>query len=162
MLYKSPVVPGQVLGDKYRIEHVIMNLISNAIKFSPVEATITVNLSVEKNPAGDCYEVPMVCRILLMISLSLSHSDAPSDRVTVLVAVEDEGPGISAQDQAKLFKNFVQIRPGQLQKGGGSGLGLTIAKQIVELHGGRIGVTSTEGKGSRFYFSIPFQVGWLY
>ena len=72
--------------------------------------------------------------------------------------MKDEGPGISIEDQGKLFKNFVQIRPGKLQKGGGSGLGLTIAKQIVELHGGRIGVTSVEGQGSQFYFAIPFQV----
>ena len=78
--------------------------------------------------------------------------------MAIKVSVKDEGPGISAEDQAKLFKNFVQIRPGQLQKGGGSGLGLTIAKQIVELHGGRIGVTSKEGHGSQFYFIIPFQV----
>ena len=78
--------------------------------------------------------------------------------MTVLVSVTDQGPGISAEDQMKLFKNFVQIRPGRLQKGGGSGLGLTIAKQIVELHGGRVGVTSAEGQGSRFYFAIPFQV----
>ena len=80
------------------------------------------------------------------------------DKATVMVIVKDEGPGISAEDQKKLFKNFVQIRPGQLQKGGGSGLGLTIAKQIVELHGGRIGVTSAVGQGSQFYFAIPFQV----
>ena len=90
----------------------------------------------------------------------MQNTVADNDKVTVLVSVKDQGPGISVEDQAKLFKNFVQIRPGRLQKGGGSGLGLTIAKQIVELHGGRIGVTSTEGKGSRFYFSIPFQVGY--
>ena len=80
------------------------------------------------------------------------------DNATVMVVVKDEGPGISSEDQKKLFKNFVQIRPGKLQKGGGSGLGLTIAKQIVELHGGRIGVISEEGHGSQFYFAIPFQV----
>jgi signal transduction histidine kinase len=75
----------------------------------------------------------------------------------ILLSVQDSGPGISPSDQARLFQNFVQIRPDQLQRGAGSGLGLTIAKQIVELHGGRIGVTSTEGHGSLFFFSIPFQ-----
>ena len=82
-----------------------------------------------------------------------------SDKVAhIRLAVKDSGPGIAVEDQMKLFNNFVQIRPGQLQKGRGSGLGLAIAKQIVELHGGKIGVISTEGQGSTFYFSIPFQV----
>ena len=74
------------------------------------------------------------------------------------MVVKDEGPGVALEDQKKLFNNFVQIRPSKMQKGGGSGLGLTIAKQIVELHGGRIGVASTEGYGSQFFFAIPFQV----
>jgi signal transduction histidine kinase len=78
-------------------------------------------------------------------------------RSVLLLAVRDAGPGISPEDQAKLFQNFVQIRPDQLQRGAGSGLGLTIAKRIVELHGGRIGVASTEGRGSCFFFSIPFE-----
>ena len=94
-----------------------------------------------------------------MVTLTTAvYSDATGEQATILLAVKDEGPGISIEDQGKLFKNFVQIRPGKLQKGGGSGLGLTIAKQIVELHGGRIGVTSVEGQGSQFFFAIPFQV----
>ena len=85
----------------------------------------------------------------------------------VLLTVRDAGPGISQDDQARLFKITVPRRPeDQLQRGTGSGLGLIIAKRIVELHGGRIGVTSSKGQGSLFYFSIPFQqvrsgqVGW--
>ena len=88
----------------------------------------------------------------------LTSIDVSNEKVTVMLSVKDQGPGISIEDQGKFFKNFVQIRPGKLQKGGGSGLGLTIAKQIVELHGGRIGVISEEGQGSQFYFAIPFQV----
>eukprot|EP01035_Chromulina_nebulosa_P069605 gene69605-biopygen44339 len=131
-----PAVPELVLGDQYRIEHVIGNLLSNAIKFSPEDSEVVVEVSVEtiRFGAGGAHTV---CVILL--------------------SVLDAGPGIAPSDQARLFQNFVQIRPGQLQKGAGSGLGLTIAKQIVELHGGRIGVTSMEGRGSLFYFSIPFQ-----
>lgn len=86
-------------------------------------------------------------------------ADGAHTSSVVLLSVQDSGPGISPHDQARLFQNFVQIRPEQLQRGAGSGLGLTIAKQIVELHGGRIGVasTGTEGHGSLFFFSIPFQ-----
>ena len=78
--------------------------------------------------------------------------------MTVLLSVRDEGPGISLMDQEKLFNNFSLTRPEELQKGSGPGLGLTISRQIVELHGGRIGVKSIEGRGSQFYFAIPFQV----
>ena len=94
-----------------------------------------------------------VCMCVCVVTLCVSALTYP-----LHVVVQDEGPGISLEDQRKLFNNFVQIRPGKLQKGGGSGLGLTIAKQIVELHGGRIGVSSTEGYGSQFFFAIPFQV----
>mmetsp|Transcript_1230 Transcript_1230/g.2031 ORF Transcript_1230/g.2031 Transcript_1230/m.2031 type:complete len:237 (+) Transcript_1230:1451-2161(+) len=68
------------------------------------------------------------------------------------------GPGISAEHQKKLFGNFVQIRPNQLQEGQGSGLGLSLCKQLVNLHGGTIGVTSIEGRGCSFHFTIPFKV----
>ena len=83
--------------------------------------------------------------------------DGPDTWSVIRFSVRDAGLGISQGDQGRLFQNFVQIRPDQLQRGEGSGLGLTIAKQIVELHGGQIGVASTEGRGSLFYFVIPFQ-----
>jgi CheY-like chemotaxis protein len=76
----------------------------------------------------------------------------------VTVSIEDEGAGISPEDQAKLFNMFVQIRPGTIQKGQGSGLGLSFCKQMVEFHGGVIGVQSKEGHGSRFAFTIPFPI----
>jgi two-component system chemotaxis sensor kinase CheA len=76
----------------------------------------------------------------------------------VTVSVNDEGVGISKEDQTKLFDNFVQLRPGSIQKGQGSGLGLSFCKQIVEFHGGTISITSTEGNGSSFTFTIPFAI----
>ena len=82
--------------------------------------------------------------------------------MTVLLSVQDKGPGISPTDQEKLFNNFSLTRPDELQKGSGPGLGLTISRQIVELHGGRIGVKPIEGGGSQFFFAIPFQVYTLY
>ena len=95
--------------------------------------------------------------VVFLISVRFDAGGAAHTWSVIRLSVQDAGPGIAPSDQARLFQNFVQIRPDQLQRGAGSGLGLTIAKQIVELHGGRIGVTSMEGQGSLFFFSIPFQ-----
>jgi signal transduction histidine kinase len=73
------------------------------------------------------------------------------------VAVADTGPGISKADQARLFEMFQQADSSSTRKKGGTGLGLAISKRIVELHGGRIWVDSTEGGGSTFSFTLPLQ-----
>jgi signal transduction histidine kinase len=130
-------VPPVLVGDVFRVEHVISNLLSNAIKFSPEGGAIRVN-------------VTATATAIVSETLPLTSS--------VTVSITDEGPGISGEDQGKLFNGFVQIRPDQLQQGKGSGLGLALCKQIVSLHGGTIGVDSAEGQGSTFHFCIPFGV----
>jgi GAF domain-containing protein len=74
------------------------------------------------------------------------------------VAVCDTGPGIPAVDQAKIFEEFQQADSSITRKKGGTGLGLSIAKRIIEMHGGRIWVESTPGRGSTFYFTLPVRV----
>ena len=74
-----------------------------------------------------------------------------------LVVVSDTGPGIPPPDQAKIFEEFHQVDNTSTRKKGGTGLGLSISKRIVEMHGGRIWVDSTPGKGSIFSFTIPFR-----
>jgi GAF domain-containing protein len=74
------------------------------------------------------------------------------------VAVCDTGPGIAPSDQAKIFEEFQQADSSITKMKGGSGLGLSIAKRIIEMHGGRIWVESEGGKGSRFYFTVPVRV----
>lgn len=96
-----PLVPLSVIGDVHRIEHILSNLLSNAIKFSPEGKRVTVEIFCD----------------------AITRSLDGRATANVTVSVEDEGPGISVQDQAKLFDSFVQIRPGTLQKGQGSGLG---------------------------------------
>jgi signal transduction histidine kinase len=72
-----------------------------------------------------------------------------------LVAVSDTGPGIAPADQEKIFEEFHQVDSSSTRKKGGTGLGLSIAKRIIEMHGGRIWVESTPGKGSTFWFTLP-------
>ncbi|MCB0586829.1 MAG: response regulator [Phaeodactylibacter sp.] len=112
-----------ILADRDRIIQVIINLISNAAKFT---SHGQVRVSARQSGPG-----------------------------LVEVAVEDSGTGISETDQLKVFDKFQQVGDTLTDKPMGSGLGLPIAKQIVEHHGGQIGVESRLGNGSRFYFTLP-------
>jgi signal transduction histidine kinase len=84
------------------------------------------------------------------------NASAHADSFTV--AVRDTGPGIEEADQARIFGEFQQVDSSSTRAKGGSGLGLSIAKRIVEMHGGRIWVESTPGAGSTFSFSLPISV----
>jgi signal transduction histidine kinase/HAMP domain-containing protein len=77
---------------------------------------------------------------------------------TFLVSVADTGPGISAADQQKIFEEFQQADSSSTRTKGGSGLGLSISRRIVELHGGRLWVESAPGAGSTFHFTVPLRV----
>jgi signal transduction histidine kinase len=92
----APGFPHLVLGDRFKIEHVIANLLSNAIKFSPRGAVVEVALSEAPHNASRGNEELII---------------------DVVIDVKDHGPGISAEDQLKLFNNFVQIDAGELQQG---------------------------------------------
>ena len=87
------------------------------------------------------------------VTLEVNVSDE-----TFLVSVSDTGPGLSETDQKKIFEEFHQADGSSTREKGGTGLGLSIAKRIVEMHGGRIWVESTLGKGSTFYFTLPVRV----
>ena len=112
-------------GDEQRIRQVLLNLVSNAIKFTDAgEVTITVRV-------GDG---------------------------AFQVAVSDTGPGISAEDQAKLFQEFQQADSSSTRTKGGTGLGLAISRRFIDLHGGSIRVESSPGQGSTFTFELPITV----
>ncbi len=116
-----------IRADPMRIRQILLNLISNAAKFTE-EGSITVSAAPHKGPIG---------------------------QLEVMVSVTDTGPGISAEDQTKLFQAFSQLDSSPTRKTGGTGLGLSIAQRMVDMHGGRIGIHSVVGKGSTFYFTIP-------
>ena len=77
---------------------------------------------------------------------------------TFCVSVHDTGPGVTESDQQKIFDEFQQANGSSTRKKGGTGLGLSISKKIIDMHGGRIWVESTPGKGSTFRFTLPIRV----
>jgi len=84
--------------------------------------------------------------------------EATASNDTFQVSVSDTGPGLSDADQQRIFEEFHQVDGSSTREKGGTGLGLSIAKRIAELHGGRIWVESTVGKGSTFWFTLPVRV----
>ena len=118
-------VPWSVQADSVRLRQVLTNLISNAIKFTK-QGGITVRVAVV---------------------------DDAEQTVTLRFEVKDTGIGITSQSQAHIFKSFSQADGSTTRKYGGTGLGLTISMQIVEMMDGEIGVRSTPGEGSTFWFT---------
>jgi PAS domain S-box-containing protein len=116
-----------IRADGMRIRQVMINLLSNAAKFTD-EGSITVDVAEKTTTAG---------------------------QRELMISVTDTGPGISLADQSKLFQPFSQVDSSPTRKTGGTGLGLSISNQLVQLHGGRMGVHSAPGKGSTFYFTLP-------
>jgi len=121
-------IPRSIIGDELRLMQIFTNLMSNAIKFTP--------------EYGD------VRFIIKMISRVSENESA------IRVEVIDKGIGISTEQQEKLFMSFEQAEANMARKFGGTGLGLTITKKIIELMGGSIGLTSEIGKGSNFFFTV--------
>jgi signal transduction histidine kinase len=112
---------------------------------------------------GDAQRLSQVLLNLVGNAIKFTEVGEVSVRVTAAdgvfaVAVADTGPGIAEVDQQKIFEEFQQADSTSTRKPGGTGLGLSIAKKIIELHGGRIGVESSLGKGSTFWFTLPIQV----
>jgi signal transduction histidine kinase len=75
----------------------------------------------------------------------------------VEISVSDTGVGIAPEDQARIFEEFRQVGSDNAKKVEGTGLGLTLAKKFVELHGGKMWLESEVGKGSKFFFTLPVQ-----
>jgi two-component system OmpR family sensor kinase/two-component system sensor histidine kinase BaeS len=114
-----------VQADRQRVQQVLMNLLSNALRYTPDGGVITIHLTVE--------------------------------REQVRVVIQDQGPGISSKALPNVFERFYRVEQGRTRAtdGSGSGLGLAVARSLVEAHGGQIGVESPPGLGAAFWFTLP-------
>ena len=128
--FVSEMLPNRIQADPTRVRQVLMNLIGNAIKFTE-QGAITVNIDVLEYVAG---------------------------KALLRFEVRDTGIGIPVAMQKSIFESFVQVDASINRRYGGTGLGLTIVREFVELMGGRIGVNSEIGQGSIFWFEISVPV----
>jgi Osmosensitive K+ channel histidine kinase len=141
-----------IYADGELIVRVLQNLIDNALKFSERGSTIRVQACIEEVENGPSFIARDESGLYedTAIQDELPPLTIINDRV-VKVSVSDQGIGIAEKDLAKIFDKFGQAG----ERRGGTGLGLTFCKLVAEAHGGTIGVTSTVGKGSTFYFTLP-------
>ncbi|MBW3499672.1 response regulator [Janthinobacterium sp. NKUCC08_JDC] len=128
----EPDVPRRLVGDAQRLQQILVNLAGNAIKF-------TENGEV-------------------VVAVSLAESRSESGRAWLRFEVRDTGIGMTELQQQQLFAAFSQGDQSITRRFGGTGLGLAISKQLIHMMGGDIAVASSEGKGSRFWFSVPFEM----
>jgi two-component system sensor histidine kinase/response regulator len=126
--YVDPNIPGCLRGDPGRVRQILLNLVGNAVKFTE---------------RGD-------------ITVQAVLDSRRGDTVTVRFCVADTGIGLSDVARKRLFQPFVQADGSTTRKYGGTGLGLAICKRLAEMMGGAIGVESTEGQGSNFWFTASF------
>ncbi len=129
-VFIDPRLPHSLIGDPTRVSQVLVNLISNAIKFT-----------------SNYGEVSVFCE----------QVEEQNDTLMVKFAVKDSGIGISPEQQKRIFDAFSQADSSTTRKFGGTGLGLSISSKLVALMGGELQIDSVPGKGSTFYFTLPFK-----
>jgi signal transduction histidine kinase len=126
----DPALP-KVRLDEGRLKQILFNLLSNAVKFSPSGGIVVIT-----------------CRLV-------SEEESPLDLETVRIDVADQGIGIPPDELQRIFDEFYQTEDGRRARRGGTGLGLSLTRNFVELHHGRIEVQSKPGQGSTFTLYLP-------
>jgi PAS domain S-box-containing protein len=147
---------GEMSLDERRIRQVLINLLSNAVKFTPIGGRVTLDVHYEPIEVNLAEHISLTRIPLQSKPNSVLDSCPLEDRFYLCISVTDTGIGISPLDQLKLFKPFVQIDSSFNRKYEGTGLGLALVKQIVEMHGGDINLRSQIGEGSCFTVRLPY------
>ncbi|HEV8662723.1 MAG TPA: GAF domain-containing protein [Candidatus Methylomirabilis sp.] len=142
----TEVEPGvdQLTADPARFKQILYNLLSNAVKFTPEEGQVRVAVRRLLGPPAGYPPMPL-------------PPAAPEPAPYLEVVVTDTGIGIDPKDRERIFEDFQQVDSSLSREHQGTGLGLSLTRKMVELHGGRIRVESELGKGSTFRFTIPEQ-----
>ena len=140
-----PDVPARLIGDPLRLRQILINLLGNAIKFTE-SGEIVLTVEAVAPPAS----APA-------LDAATADPDGP-DRQWLRFSVADTGIGIPASKLDAIFSSFTQADSSTARKYGGSGLGLSIVKRLVELMGGEIHVASEPGRGSTFSFELPLEI----
>jgi len=125
----DPETPYSLIGDQPHIRQVLINLISNAIKFTDMGS----------------------------VNLNVFSVGGTAQKPTIRFEIKDTGIGISEKDQQRIFENFTQADASSSRSYGGTGLGTTISRDLVDLMGGKIGLISELDSGSTFWFELPFE-----
>jgi len=151
--------------NEYSMKEVVQTVLTS-VEALAMEKNLDLKVAVHEDWIKGMGDEQRIVQVLLnLLGNAIKFTDAGEVRVevtvsneTFLVSVFDTGPGLSEADQRMIFEEFQQADGSSTRKKGGTGLGLAIAKRIVEMHGGRIWVESTLGKGSTFYFTLPVRV----
>ena len=149
----------------YSMREVVQTVFS-AVEPLAAEKNLALKVTVPSDLAPGRGDEQRIAQVLLnLVGNAIKFTEKGEVRVEVttsdgmfLVSVSDTGPGLSEADQEKVFEEFHQADSSSTREKGGTGLGLSIAKRIIEMHGGRIWVESTLGKGSTFWFTLPVRV----
>ncbi|MBB3209604.1 signal transduction histidine kinase/DNA-binding response OmpR family regulator/HPt (histidine-containing phosphotransfer) domain-containing protein [Rhodopirellula rubra] len=138
----APGTPNYLIGDPTRLRQVLVNLVGNALKFT-THGEVIVEASADRDDT--------------MLDTNVNFIDSPS-RVRMMISVRDTGIGMTKTQKERIFEAFTQADASTTRQYGGTGLGLAISARLVERMGGRLGVESTKGVGSRFEFDVPLRV----
>ncbi|MGD8255285.1 MAG: ATP-binding protein [Syntrophobacterales bacterium] len=163
----SKIEAGQLVLslDDYSMKEVV-HTVCTSVESLAAEKNLELKVAVSPEVAygkGDHQRISQVFLNLVGNAIKFTEEgevriEATASNDNFVISVSDTGPGLSEADKEMIFEEFHQVDGSSTRKKGGTGLGLSIAKRIVEMHGGRIWVESTEGKGSTFWFTLPVRV----